>query len=160
MINIYFPYDEDLYTLDELDVIYDYKDILERKIISFAFSYYDISDNNRELSIRLHKNPIFWKDTPLLGKFSSKDNKPVIDIYSLDCMSTTESIKVFFHEFTHYKQWLFKEQKLKDDYKLNYMDRPWEIEAWKNQELMFEYLTMIYNTTHEGFDYDKNAERV
>ena len=63
-------------------------------------------------------------------------------------------------EFTHYKQWLFKEEKLKDDYKLNYMERPWEIEAWKNQELMFEYLTMIYDTTHEGFDYDKNAERV
>jgi hypothetical protein len=160
MITVYFPYDEDLYSLDELDVIYDYKDILERKIIPFAFAYYDISDKDRKLSIILHKNPAFFKDAPILGRFTSKNDNPVMDIYALDYMSTTESIKVFFHEFTHYKQWLFKEEKLKDDYKLNYMERPWEIEAWKNQELMFEYLTMIYDTTHEGFDYDKNAERV
>lgn len=137
MINVSFPYDEDLYTLDELEVIYQYKKLLESKLVPFSYSYYNISPSNN-LHIRLHKNPSFYKNKPVLGKFSKKDiAKPAIDIYALDFMSIEESIKIFFHEFIHYKQWIFDEYRDKDLYKLDYLDRPWEKEAWEKQETMF-----------------------
>lgn len=141
MANISFPYDEDLYTLDELEVVYQFKKILENKLVPFSYSYYNISPSNN-LHIRLHKNPIFYKDKPVLGKFSKKDIlRPTIDIYALDYMSIEESIKIFFHEFTHYKQWIFGEYRDKDSYKLEYLERPWEKEAWENQEIMFNSMT-------------------
>lgn len=143
MYRVYFPYDEDRYTDLEMIRVNGFINLINDKLIKFACNFYSISMcQNHELYIKIHREPFYAVTDCVHGTFSGKNIKrPEINIFGVGYRSFSDLTKTFFHEFTHYKQWAYDNEMLdKTNYNIKYRERPEEIEAWQNQEIMFDHM--------------------
>lgn len=110
-------------------------------VVDFAYNHFKFPSNTR-LSIEwIHDFDLAGE---VLDEKEYDDVERWFTIYINSNQSKVEIIKTLFHELTHIRQFCDGVLPAQEIEGVSYKEYPWEIEAYKNEELLYEaYATQI-----------------